>query len=101
MLVSCVGALLAGGLVSRVLPFVPFACALTLAICIGWAWAVFEGVSLGYSLLSAAVLLVCTQVGYGLGLLAVVVLGGTREAFQQPPETKGDSSAMARLPQRE
>ena len=69
MLMSVLGAVLAGALASLALPFLPFAAALTLAAVVGAGWAIFQSASIAAAVLGALVLLAATQVGYGFGLL--------------------------------
>ena len=75
MTALCVGALLAGLIAASAIPFLPFACALSTAIVVGAAWAVLRGAALGRTALSAFVLLSACQIGYGLGLGALALLG--------------------------
>ena len=66
----CLGALLVGSLAALALPFLPFACAMMTAVLIGSASNVLSGGSATRTSLSALLLLVLGQVGYGFGLLA-------------------------------
>lgn len=93
MTILCLGALMAGLIAAPVLPFVPFACAVMVAIVLGSTSMVIGGSEFGQTCLSALALLFTSQIGYGLGLVAVVVAtqgvaafrrGGTEKQAQPP-----------------
>lgn len=75
MTVLCLGALLAGLVAAALLPFLPFACALLAATVLGSAWAGMGGAAFGSTVLSALMLLFACQIGYGMGLVLVAVVG--------------------------
>lgn len=75
MTILCLGALLAGLLAAAALPFPAFALALLGATLIGSAWAGFGGATLGSIALSAFVLLLACQIGYGIGIALAALLG--------------------------
>lgn len=75
MTILCLGALIAGALAATVLPFLPFACAVMAAILIGTVSMVIGRGQVGPTCLSAAALLLASQIGYGLGLIATALVG--------------------------
>lgn len=97
MTVSCLGALLAGMLASLALPFLPFACALTLAAVVGGIWTIAQGHSSGHVLLWAAALLVTTQIGYGIGLLARAAVSFVARSARRAPSDKPDKVQIHNL----
>ena len=75
MTMLCLGAVLAGLAAAPVIPFLPFACAVLTAMVFGAAWVLVEGGAAGRTALSALALLFACQVGYGMGLVAVALVG--------------------------
>lgn len=73
--ILCLGALLAGMVAASLMPFLPFACTVLIAIIIGAASTLVGGTSVAQILLSAAALLFTAQIGYGLGVVAVALVG--------------------------
>ena len=92
MTVLCLGALLAGLVAASLLPFLPFASALLAATVLGSAWAGMGGMTVGSIVLSALLLLLACQVGYGLGIVFVAVLdrakAARRGADDKPASTR-------------
>lgn len=89
MAILCLGALLAGLAAAMVLPFLPFACALLVAVVIGTASTVATGGSVLQTGLSAFAILFVCQIGYGLGLTVAALAGhalavGRRPATHKP-----------------
>ncbi len=95
-MVVCGGALVIGAVASIAIPFAPFAAFLILAIGIGAGWAAASGMGAAQVLLSALALLVSSQVGYGLGLIAPAALEGARSS-RRPTVEKPTSPALPDL----
>ena len=87
----CVGATVAGLLASLVLPFLPLASALLLATVLGIASRVWNGDSFGQTLLYGFVLLVLTQLGYGMGVLGRAALRIISQAAARGRSVKGNA----------
>ena len=77
MATLCLGALLAGLIAASLMSFLPFACAILVAIIIGASSTLVGGAQVVQTLLSAAVLLFTSQIGYGLGVVAAAFIGHT------------------------
>lgn len=84
MAILCIGALLAGLAAAVVLPFLPFACAVVVAILIGAVSAVVTGGPVLGTGLSALLILVASQLGYGVGLGAAALVGHLLAAGRRP-----------------
>ena len=80
MTILCLGALVVSLLTAFVIPFLPFACALMVAIAIGFTMAVIGGTPVVQACLSGLALLLTSQVGYGIGL-ALAALVSQRAAY--------------------
>lgn len=88
MAILCLGALLAGFAAALALPFLPFACAVLVAILIGAASAIVTGGAFLHTGLSALAILFVSQVGYGLGLAAVALVGHVLTLGRSPAGDK-------------
>ncbi|MGI3900117.1 MAG: hypothetical protein ACRYF1_06460 [Janthinobacterium lividum] len=97
MMVLCGGALLVGIAASLAIPFAPFAIALSLAAVLGAAWAALNGVGYGEIFFSAFGLVVCTQVGYGIGLVGAATLEGIFGPLRRPITAKPVPPALSDL----
>ena len=97
MLVVCGGALLIGMAVSLVIPFSPFAAALTVAVAVGAGWAALHGTGSLQVLVSALALLVATQIGYGLGLVGAATVDGIRRSLRRPSTPKALPTQLSDL----
>ena len=75
MTMLCLGAVLAGLAAAPVIPFLPFACAVLTAMVFGATWVLVEGGAAGRTALSALALLFACQIGYGLGMILVALVG--------------------------
>ena len=88
MLTLCVGTLLAGALGSAVVPFLPFIVASIVAAVLGAIIAAVQG-RFGLSVVTSAVgLLICTQVGYAIGLACLSF--GVRRRRPEPMAARLD-----------
>ena len=74
MAILCLGALLAGLVAAPLMPFLPFACAVLVAIVLGAASMLVGGAAAVQTLLSAVALLFTSQIGYGLGVVTVALV---------------------------
>lgn len=88
MAILCIGTLLAGLAAAAVLPFLPFACAVVVAIVIGAASTVATGGPVLGTGLSAFLILLVSQLGYGLGLGAMALMTHLVAAARRPAAEK-------------
>ena len=96
----CVGATVVGLLASLALPFLPLAFALLLAMVLGIASRVWSGDGFGETLLYGVVLLVLTQLGYGIGVLARAALRIILQAATRGRSAKQDTLHGRGVPSR-
>ncbi|MBH0619348.1 hypothetical protein I3A86_24940, partial [Salmonella enterica] len=71
--ILCLGALLTGLVAGPLIPILPFACAVMVAVALGSSWAIVKGVATEQAALSSLAMLVASQIGYGLGLVLVAL----------------------------
>ena len=98
MTTFCLGALLAGLAAAPFIPFLPFACAVLAAIILGTAWVLVAGAAIGQTALSALALLFACQVGYGMGLVAVALVGQGVASRRLAGEKQASPAARGRRP---
>ena len=93
----CVGALLVGVISSRPVPFLPFACALMIAMVLGSASRIIGGSGVAETGLGAIAILSMTQVGYGLGLLVAASMKQMTEVIRRTAKVKQEADRVRDL----
>lgn len=97
MMLICAGALVAGLLMAPVLPFLPFAASLTLAVVIGIGLSFARGMPFGETFLPALTILVACQVGYGVGLIVMAAVGKVWQPRRRWRAPETSSTPVKRL----
>ena len=87
MLTLCLGTFVAGGVAAAIVPFLPFFAAVISAALVGAMLAAVRGQVGPPILIGAVALVVCSQVGYAIGLAGLSLAYSWRS-----PKTKADLS---------